>query len=68
VLPNEGVELKSRNIILWGISYGTPVLTLTGSILLDRGYHIKAAYFDGPFMSPYALVKEFYASILNSVW
>ena len=53
------LNLKSRTIIVYGISDGATLWAQVVVKLLELGYEIKGMYLDSPYIDPFFVIKNF---------
>jgi carboxypeptidase C (cathepsin A) len=53
------IDLKNRDIIMYGISYGAALFSSLSVRLLKLGFRIKGIFYDSPFFSATASVQQF---------
>jgi pimeloyl-ACP methyl ester carboxylesterase len=53
------MDLKNREIIFYGISYGAALWAYVGKELMDRGYKVKGFLLDSPWIDPKVTVQKF---------
>ena len=56
---NKKLDLKNRDIIFYGISYGAGLFSYVARHLKKEGFKIKAILFDSPYIDPVATAKNF---------
>ena len=56
---NKKLDLKNRDIIFYGISYGAGIFSYVARHLKKEGFKIKAIFFDSPWIDPEATAKNF---------
>jgi carboxypeptidase C (cathepsin A) len=53
------IDLKNRDIIMYGISYGAALFSSLSVRLLKLGFRIKGIFYDSPFLSATASIQAF---------
>ena len=58
-IPEEKeINIKSRKLIMYGMSYGCPLLAQLSEKLLGNGYNVQSLYLESPFINPISMVKK----------
>jgi pimeloyl-ACP methyl ester carboxylesterase len=65
-LMAKGINLKTRPLVLWGVSYGGGYFAWLGVKLAQQGWNLKAALFDSPWASARLSNREFCAAITEN--
>ena len=62
---NKELDLKNRDIIFYGISYGAGLFSYVARHLKEKEWKIKAILFDSPYIDPEAAARNFKKTMIE---